>query len=107
MAEARARARPCQKACHAVWMRIRKPQQFQGIAGVVQWQNGSFPSCIRGFDSLRPLQSSRTFGRPVAAAYLSPSIARTVQASKDDGAETWSGLRADPGAVPGASTLAA
>jgi hypothetical protein len=26
------------------------------IAGVVQWQNGSFPSCIRGFDSLRPLQ---------------------------------------------------
>ena len=26
-------------------------------AGVVQWQNGSFPSCIRGFDSLRPLQS--------------------------------------------------
>ncbi len=27
------------------------------FAGVVQWQNGSFPSCIRGFDSLRPLQS--------------------------------------------------
>src|SRR5579872_6150543 len=27
-----------------------------GFAGVVQWQNGSFPSCIRGFDSLRPLQ---------------------------------------------------
>jgi hypothetical protein len=26
------------------------------FAGVVQWQNGSFPSCIRGFDSLRPLQ---------------------------------------------------
>ena len=25
------------------------------IAGVVQWQNGSFPSCIRGFDSLHPL----------------------------------------------------
>ena len=25
-------------------------------AGVVQWQNGSFPSCIRGFDSLHPLQ---------------------------------------------------
>ena len=37
----------------------------------------------------------------------SPSIARTVNASKDDGAETQSGLRADPGAVPGASTLAA
>ena len=27
--------------------------------------------------------------------------------SQDDGAETRSGLRADPGAVPGASTLAA
>src|SRR3954468_2225030 len=26
------------------------------FAGVVQWQNGSFPSCIRGFDSLHPLQ---------------------------------------------------
>ena len=24
-------------------------------AGVVQWQNGSFPSCTRGFDSLHPL----------------------------------------------------
>src|SRR5690606_14158267 len=33
-------------------------------AGVVQWQNGSFPSCIRGFDSLRPLQThSRFSGR--------------------------------------------
>jgi hypothetical protein len=28
-------------------------------AGVVQWQNGSFPSCIRGFDSLHPLQLFR------------------------------------------------
>src|SRR5688500_193615 len=26
-------------------------------AGVVQWQNGSFPSCIRGFDSLHPLHN--------------------------------------------------
>ena len=26
------------------------------MAGVVQWQNGSFPSFIRGFDSLRPLR---------------------------------------------------
>ena len=31
------------------------------FAGVVQWQNGSFPSCIRGFDSLRPLQPLSTF----------------------------------------------
>ena len=30
--------------------------EFAGIAGVVQWQNGSFPSCIRGFDPLHPLQ---------------------------------------------------
>jgi Legionella pneumophila major outer membrane protein precursor len=33
-------------------------QVILDFAGVVQWQNGSFPSCIRGFDSLRPLQSS-------------------------------------------------
>src|SRR5207244_11382304 len=25
------------------------------FAGVVQWQNGSFPSCTRGFDSPHPL----------------------------------------------------
>ena len=25
------------------------------LAGVVQWQNGSFPSCTRGFDSPHPL----------------------------------------------------
>src|SRR4030088_334403 len=31
--------------------------EFKTDAGVVQWQNGSFPSCIRGFDSLRPLQT--------------------------------------------------
>ncbi len=28
------------------------------FAGVVQWQNGSFPSFIRGFDSLHPLHLS-------------------------------------------------
>ncbi len=28
-------------------------------AGVVQWQNGSFPSFGRGFDSHRPLHKSR------------------------------------------------
>ena len=32
------------------------PVLLNKFAGVVQWQNGSFPSCIRGFDSLRPLQ---------------------------------------------------
>ena len=30
--------------------------EFAPHAGVVQWQNGSFPSFIRGFDSLHPLQ---------------------------------------------------
>src|SRR5262249_52330729 len=28
------------------------------LAGVVQWQNGSFPSCTRGFDSPHPLPPS-------------------------------------------------
>ena len=32
-------------------------RRFRTEAGVVQWQNGSFPSCIRGFDSLHPLHS--------------------------------------------------
>ena len=43
------------------------------LAGVVQWQNGSFPSCIRGFDSLRPLQTSLT--ARLAAADTSLSFA--------------------------------
>ncbi len=34
-------------------------------AGVVQWQNSSFPSCIRGFDSLHPLQYLAVIHRPV------------------------------------------
>src|SRR5437588_11128344 len=34
----------------------RENERNHDFAGVVQWQNGSFPSCIRGFDSLRPLQ---------------------------------------------------
>jgi hypothetical protein len=41
------------------WTIIRVSKS-RGFAGVVQWQNGSFPSCIRGFDSLRPLQISGT-----------------------------------------------
>ena len=40
--------------------RVKKCEKYlillNKLAGVVQWQNGSFPSCIRGFDSLRPLQ---------------------------------------------------
>ena len=33
-------------------------------AGVVQWQNATFPRLRRGFDSLRPLQSSYGAHRP-------------------------------------------
>jgi hypothetical protein len=33
-------------------------------AGVVQWQNASFPSSIRGFDSRHPLQmDNKAFAR--------------------------------------------
>src|SRR5258706_14123837 len=46
--------------------RVKKCKKYlillNKLAGVVQWQNGSFPSCIRGFDSLRPLQSPWDFG---------------------------------------------
>ncbi len=42
------------------------------LAGVVQWQNESFPSFIRGFDSLRPLQISdkRIALKTIRFAYL-------------------------------------
>jgi hypothetical protein len=53
---------------HAMTARsgFNRSKSFQSIqvidvAGVVQWQNGSFPSCIRGFDSLRPLQVLSSF----------------------------------------------
>ena len=36
--------------------------EFAASAGVVQWQNGSFPSCIRGFDSLHPLHPASGAG---------------------------------------------
>ncbi len=64
--------------------------------------------CTRRLDPLRPLRLPEPGGTPLpTAAYLSPPIPRTVPPSQDDGAETQNGLRADPGAVPGASTLAA
>ena len=34
------------------------------LAGVVQWQNTSFPSSIRGFDSLHPLQEGTRHQAP-------------------------------------------
>jgi hypothetical protein len=42
-----------------LWLRLEGAglaSIIRAIAGVVQWQNGSFPSFIRGFDSLYPLQ---------------------------------------------------
>src|SRR5215471_12236648 len=44
---------------HEYLDRAPKIGRLASLAGVVQWQNGSFPSCIRGFDSLRPLQILR------------------------------------------------
>ena len=34
---------------------------IRALAGVVQWQNTSFPSSIRGFDSLHPLQADQSW----------------------------------------------
>src|SRR5687767_6195941 len=59
----------------------RKP----GNAGVVQWQNGSFPSCIRGFDSFRPLHpASRhsftaAFGMGARTAWTVPAASKATQ----------------------------
>ena len=44
--------------------------RLASLAGVVQWQNGSFPSCIRGFDSLRPLQYLADFSSLVLLSVL-------------------------------------
>ena len=37
------------------------------IAGVVQWQNESFPSFRRGFDSLRPLCRYKSGPQPISS----------------------------------------
>jgi hypothetical protein len=51
---------------------------------------------------------SGNVGRAGAAFCLAmPVNGAMMSASQDDGAEPYSGLRADPGAVPGASTLEA
>jgi hypothetical protein len=42
---------------HVAFAREGSWDSGAALAGVVQWQNGSFPSCIRGFDSLRPLHA--------------------------------------------------
>ena len=40
---------------------MRGSAKLEWKAGVVQWQNGSFPSCIQGFDSPHPLQACSKF----------------------------------------------
>ena len=45
-------------------------------AGVAQWQSSSLPSWLRGFDSLRPLQTGQGQGGVMAAAADSKSAIR-------------------------------
>jgi hypothetical protein len=56
-----ARGSACVRIQKRYGPRIQSSERFAAwrliSAGVVQWQNGSFPSCIRGFDSLHPLNS--------------------------------------------------
>ena len=47
-----------------------------GSAGVAQWQSSSLPSWLRGFDSLRPLQTGQGQGGVMAAAADSKSAIR-------------------------------
>ena len=58
--------------------RVKKREKYLilliKLAGVVQWQNGSFPSCIRGFDSLRPLQHLAKVCETVLLAVLQNSF---------------------------------
>src|SRR6202023_4433972 len=64
----------------------RNTKQFQYFAGVIQWQNASFPNCIRGFDSLRPLQIFRSVLRTAcreAASWTKPlKVAVNVSAAQ-------------------------
>jgi plasmid stabilization system protein ParE len=90
---------------------IRLTKHFDGAHPFEMYAIGfrvygyALPGQALNYLQRRPLA---TFRRIVGkAAYLSPSIPRKVFPSQDDGAETRNGLRADPGAVPGASTLAA
>src|SRR5437867_10671490 len=43
---------------HIDYSQITNHYSLPPNAGVVQWQNGSFPSCTRGFDSPHPLPPS-------------------------------------------------
>ena len=76
----------------------------RGRSSMVERQLPKLHTRVR-FPSPAPTHSRLSILRN--SAYLSPPITRRVPSSQDDGAEPQSGLRADPGAVPGASTLAA
>src|SRR5437588_12738886 len=62
--------------------RVQKCEKYlillNKLAGVVQWQNGSFPSCIRGFDSLRPLQFSTAVSRNVPIALMIRTLEQAI-----------------------------
>jgi hypothetical protein len=60
-------------------------------AGVVQWQNGSFPSFIRGFDSLRPLQGTLQQHPPIAPSARTAARTSRTAASWRHRAIRWSG----------------
>src|SRR5258708_19536363 len=59
--------------------RVKKCEKYlillNKLAGVVQWQNGSFPSCIRGFDSLRPLQPCASDQRKARLPRITRAVA--------------------------------
>src|SRR4051812_21576203 len=50
-----------QAVCDERSREVANCRKISRSAGVVQWQNGSFPSCIRGFDSLHPLHRRMIF----------------------------------------------
>src|ERR1043166_6840087 len=62
------------------------PLRIRPHAGVVQWQNGSFPSCIRGFDSLHPLHVTA----PLSAR---PERSTDAPAARRAGSSPWRSRR--------------
>lgn len=48
-------------------------------AGVIQWQNGSFPSCIWRFDSAHPLKKKKEGSLPAGRQeFPSPALLEAV-----------------------------
>ena len=53
------------------------------FAGVVQWQNTSFPSWIRGFDSLRPLHKYAGIASAILAYLIEALIGNRTREGVD------------------------